>query len=153
MKKERGKSVFGSVLVIVILLVVLVGIVMFLAPKFVKNTVCVSRTVVGDSEKTVTLDVDVSFFKRPNSFIVEEKIPSTWIFSESNPKELFNSESGKLSWMFWKGGLPVRDTKIVYTVNNADAGEVTGKLISGAEIGNPSAGYNEIAIGAGKSCL
>ncbi len=153
MKKGNGKSRFFVTLIVIILVLVVLAIALFVvAPKLVKNSVCVSRSISGESEREIILDVDFSLFKKPSSLIVEERIPSQWNFVDTDPKALF-AEENKASWMFWSGGEKVRDVKIIYHVENAVSGEPVGKLITAKEKGNPETGYNEVEIGPGEVCL
>jgi len=155
-KRVRGssaKSRFFTVFIIVIALVIILAVTYLVAPKYVKNSVCISREISGDDDKTVILNVDVSFFKRPNSFVVEERFPQGWKFVSSDPQTLFFPDDGKVSWMFWSGGLPVKDTKIVYHVTNSSEGSPQGSLVIAKETGNPDAGYNEVQIGPGQVCI
>lgn len=139
---------------IIVFFVVVLALVLgfFLVNEVMKKSICVSRTVSGESERTVELDIDVAAFKRPNSFIIEERLPDGTVLVSSQPKELFN-ENGRISWMFWDGGLDVKSTKIVYVLSNAGDDKVSGRLVVAIDKNDLSKGYNDLSIGAGRVCI
>lgn len=153
-KGVKKNRVVRVVVWTVLVLIVLAGIYYFLLPKIIKNSVCVTRSVIGNDEKTITLDVETSFFKRPSSFIIEERFPAGWELVSSQPKGLFASASNKMAWLFWDGGDKPNSVQIIYTVKNASSGEGVGKIFTAKEKGDPSAGYNEAVIaGTEKACV
>lgn len=148
---QRGHS---SKKKVVIFLVILLALVLgyFLVHEAMKKSICVSRAVSGDSDRTVKLDVEVSLFKGPKSFIIEERIPPGAILMYSQPKELFNQD-GRLSWMFWNGGLKPKNTQISYVLSNFTGENVYGRLFLAVDKNNPDKGYSDLIIGSGRICI
>src|SRR3989344_5162402 len=142
-KRMKKNRTIRLVVGIIVVLVLLAGVYYFLLPKVIKNSVCVTRSIIGIDEKTITLDVKTSFFKKPSSFLVEEKFPDVWELVSSQPKGIFASTAGKISWLFWDGGDKPVSGQVIYTIKNASSGELVGKVFTAKEKGNPSAGYND----------
>jgi len=148
---QRGHSGRKKVVIfLVILLALVLGY--FIVQEAQKKSICVSRIVSGDSEKTVQLNVEVSLFKGPKSFIIEERIPNGATFISGQPKELFN-ENGRVSWMFWNGGLKPGNVKIIYSLSGSSNQDVAGRLVLAFDKNNPDKGYNEVIIGSGRICI
>lgn len=91
---------------------------------------------------TVTLTMDVNEANPPTAIGVEEIFPAGWTYvvGSADPNHTNNYSdvvaAHRLSWLFWSGGLPVRDTVITYVVT-PPAGEAGTKTFSGiATIGD-----------------
>ncbi len=148
---QRGHSSNNK---LIIFLVVILALVLgyFLISESIKKPICVSRTISGDLEKNVQLDIEVSWFKGPKSFIIEEKLSLGATLVESNPKELFNQD-GRISWMFWNGGLKAKSRTINYVISNVTGDNVYGRLFVAVDKNDPSKGYSETVIGLGRACI
>lgn len=149
MQRGYNSSKKKVIVCFVIVLALILGY--FLVDEVTKKPVCVSRTVSGDSEKIVTLNVEVSMFNKPNSFIIEERVSEGAILVSSQPKELFY-ENGRISWMFWDGGLKLKDTKIIYKLSNS-VDDVQGRLVVAVDKNDPSKGYTDLIIANGRVCI
>lgn len=147
---QRGTNSKRVVILIVVLLVIILGF--FIVREYLKNPVCVSRIISGDNEQAVQLNVEVNMFKKPNSFIIEERLGNETTFISSEPKELFY-KNGKVSWSFWRGGLKVENTKIIYHVNNPNNQDIIGRLVLAVNKDNPDEGYQDVIIGPGRVCI
>lgn len=148
---QRGYISRKKLLIFVLVLLTLV-LGYFIVNEVIKKPICVSRTVTGDLEKNVQLDIEVSKFKGPKSFIIEEKMPSGAVLVDSNPKELFNQD-GRISWLFWNGGLKAESRTISYVLSNITGENVYGRLFVALDKKDPSKGYSETVIALGRVCI
>lgn len=148
---QRGNNSSKVVVICFIVLIVLI-LGFFLIREYSKQPICVSRTISGEVDKNVQLDVEVNMFKKPNSFIIEERLANGTVFVSSEPKELF-FDNGKVSWSFWRGGLKVKDTKINYHITDDNNHEIIGRLVLAVNKDNPNEGYQDVIIGNGRVCI
>ena len=149
---QRGNNSKSKVIVVCFIVLVVIILGFFIVREYLKNPICVSRTVSGENEQTVQLNVEVNMFKKPNSFIIEERLGNETTFVSSEPKELFY-ENGKISWSFWRGGLKVANTKINYQVNNPNNQDIIGRLVLAVNKDKPDEGYQDVIIGPGRVCI
>lgn len=130
-------------------IVVILFLVYAVIPGFLPSSVCVSRQVSGNQ---VSLNIDVSEFRKSNSFMIEELVNSNVTLIDSNIEPLFNQDSsGRIAWMFWDGDNKIQDQVLTYTLS-ADS-EVSGTLISAKSPYDSEKGYERTPITDQPSCI
>lgn len=99
----------------------------------------VPETFIAGQAAKITIRVDVNEANLPSGLGIEETIPAGWeldMISEPQYAK-YESETGRISWLFWEGGDPVQDTVINYTViPNNISGEFSGIWMTPAENGS-----------------
>ena len=149
-KRSKLKIVLFFLIIVVIL-----AVGGFVGWDYSKDSICVTRSISGTSDKVVSLSIDTRFFNKPKSFMIEEKMPENAVFVSSEPKVLVDGVNG-LSWVFWAGGgegLKVEDSNVEYKYNNVSSGEPVGKIIVAINKKNPEEGYREEVLKVGSTCI
>ncbi len=152
---NSGELHFAGVTGVLLVSAAILAVFIFLViPAVLPNHVCVFRSIADQGAgRVVTLHVDVTALKKPSSFLIEETVPRGTAIAQVTPPPLFyNNATGKISWLFWRGGSPVRDMVLQYTITSPQA-TPTGKLISGQESSNPAQGYKVRVIGPTEVCV
>lgn len=146
-----SKGMIVSLIVLVVVLILIVGAVIYVVTP---SKVCVDRFVSGDADKNININVRVSGFSKPNSFIIEETIPEDAGVVSVEPEPVnFNGQSRNLAWLFYSGGLPIKDTSIIYSIDGVEGIGPSGNLIYAVDKSNPDLGYIRVPLGDGEVCI
>lgn len=153
---HRGQHTKGSskrnLLVILIFICALVLVYYYLIPVIFKEHVCASRNIASvEGTRNIEINVDVKELNKPYSFLIEETIPAGSNLLTSEPKPIFYDKStGRVSWLYWKGGIPVKDGEIKYIYTGGE--EVSGKVVTAKVPNNPLKGFSTASYSSEEGC-
>lgn len=151
MEKEgvQRKTTAQWIARIAVAVIIIAGI-MFLVNIYTPSKVCITRTIspLSDSVALVKITVEMPKVDRPNSLFIEEQLPIGTAAANILPKPFsYDSSARKVSWFLWRGGIPVDNGPLIYTINNLSASSgVTGKVHFASDRDDPSKGYSEIVL-------
>ncbi len=150
--KSGALSIQKWLVLVAVAAVILILLLWFVIPLFVPRHVCVERSITSDSTgQLVHLRVQVSGIQK-SAFLVEDRFAPGLNASVFKPEPLvYDGETGKVAWLFWRGGLAMKDTSITYRVSAGEA--PVGRLITAVDPTDPVTKYKEQEIRDVRVCL
>ncbi len=114
-------------------------------------SVCITKQAqdLDKEQQLVSLHVIINPLSPPQSVLVGDFFSSNATIVSFSQEPLFiNSKDHKITWLFWQGALPLKDTTLSYVVREGESRE--GFFVTARNAGNLTAGYTRRSLTLGK---